>query len=113
MTTSPEALREAVERLTAHAEFIGQPDAGVVMVAFPRHVVAADLTLVLTALQEAREALGPFEAVSAQDIGDDEQDRDAFKPMSSGNARAPLITVGSLRRAAEVYRALSPGGADE
>lgn len=102
MTTSPEALREAVERLTAHAEFIGQPDAGVVMVAFPRHVVAADLTLVLTALQEAREALGPFaEAWS----------KHAAKPQTT--APGSFVPKADFRRAAEVYRALSPGGADE
>ncbi len=109
LTTSPEALREAVERLTAHAEFIGQPDAGVVMVAFPRHVVAADLKAVLSALQEAREALGPFaEAVRDADVERVPNDAAAWEsPM------AMSVTYGDFRRAAEVYRALSPGGAEQ
>ena len=59
MTTSPEALREAVERLTASANGENQLTIG-------RNVFVqmTDLTLVLSALQEARKALGPFAAAT-------------------------------------------------
>jgi hypothetical protein len=45
------------------------------------------------------EALRPFAAVAEHDIGESETDEDIYQPMSSGNNRAPLITVGDLRRA--------------
>ncbi len=111
MTTSPEALREAVERLTAHAEFIGQPDTGVVMVAFPRHVVAADLRTLLSALQEAREALRLARDFAEQEIecrgyagGEmtDYQD-EAQKAFDACDAMLSAIEA----------RALSPGGAEQ
>jgi hypothetical protein len=45
-------------------------------------------------------ALEPFANVAAHDIGDDETDRDAFRPFSNPKwAAAPLLTVGDLRRA--------------
>jgi hypothetical protein len=47
-----------------------------------------------------REALKPFAAVAEYDIGQDETDADIFQPMRSGYNRAPLITVGDMRRAA-------------
>jgi hypothetical protein len=47
-----------------------------------------------------RAALEPFANVAAHDIGDDETDRDAFRPFSNPKwAAAPLLTVGDLRRA--------------
>lgn len=46
------------------------------------------------------EALKPFAMVAAHDIGNDETDRDAFRPFSNPQwAVAPLLTVGDLRRA--------------
>lgn len=45
-----------------------------------------------------REALQPFAEVAEHDIGDDEADCDAFRPMFRVN-RAPYLTVGDLRRA--------------
>lgn len=95
MTTSPETLREAVERLTVTA----QND---------KLIMSPDLRLVLSALQEAREALGPFaEAVRDADVERVPNDAAAWEsPM------AMSVTYGDFRRAAEVYRALSPGGAD-
>ena len=51
-------------------------------------------------LAEALDALEPFANVAAHDIGDDETDRDTFRPFSNPKwARAPLLTVGDLRRA--------------
>ena len=49
-------------------------------------------------LARMREALGPFAAVAEHDIGDDETDGEAFRPMQFLN-RAPKLTVGDLRRA--------------
>lgn len=49
-------------------------------------------------LARYREALGPFAAVAEHDIGDDETDGEAFRPMQFLN-RAPKLTVGDLRRA--------------
>lgn len=51
-----------------------------------------------------REALKPFAAVAEYDIGETEADADIYRPMSKNN-RAPLLTVGDLRRA---YAALLP-----
>ncbi len=45
-----------------------------------------------------REALRPFADVAEHDIGSDEADCDAFRPMFGVN-RAPYLTVGDLRRA--------------
>ena len=104
MTTSPEALREAVERLTASANGENQLTIG-------RNVFVqmTDLTLVLSALQEAREAMGPF--AEAVGDGDDNSAHDGT-PLWD-HSLGDRITVGSFRRAAAVYRALSPGGADD
>lgn len=49
-------------------------------------------------VKELEEALDPFAAVAEHDIGEDEVDKDRFTPMVV-NHRAPLITVGDLRRA--------------
>jgi len=51
-------------------------------------------------LREALEALQPFANVAAHDIGDDETDRDTFRPFSNPKwASVPLLSVGDLRRA--------------
>lgn len=71
MTTSPEALREAVERLTVTA----QND---------KLVMSPDIRLVLSALQEAREALDDID-------------------------RGYLVNHSSKWVRARVRRALSPG----
>ena len=47
---------------------------------------------------ELARALEPFAMVAEHDIGDDEDDSDAFRPMQR-NHRAPKITVGHMRRA--------------
>ena len=107
MTTSPEALREAVERLTqdlaAREAYIKGADARGVRADQCVDVRLSDLRTLLSALQEAREALGPFYAAWLR--------HDPSKPYST----APYLftTNDTFRRAAEVYRALSPGGADE
>lgn len=59
-------------------------------------------------LEEYRKALEPFALVADRDIGDDEADTDRFQPMRTPYNRAPLLTVGDLRRA----RALASGGTD-
>lgn len=46
-----------------------------------------------------REALEPFARVAEHDIGESESDVDRFRPMTAGNNRAPLLTVGDFRRA--------------
>ena len=51
------------------------------------------------ALEEAKEALRPFARIAEADIGEDEADEDTFRVMSRQYARAPLLTVGDLRRA--------------
>lgn len=53
-------------------------------------------------------ALEPFAAVALSDIGQDETDADAFQPMRSGYNRAPLITVGDMRRAASLVSRPAP-----
>jgi len=51
-------------------------------------------------LRKALEALEPFANVAAHDIGDDETDRDTFRPFSNPKwAAVPLLSVGDLRRA--------------
>ncbi len=50
--------------------------------------------------ERLREALRPFARVAEHDIGDDETDGDRFLPIvDRRHARAPLLTVGDLRRA--------------
>ena len=56
-------------------------------------------------IERLRSALEPFADVAKHDIGSDETNADFFRPMSAKNARAPLLTVGDLRRA---RAALSP-----
>ena len=50
-------------------------------------------------IERLRKALDPFVRVAEVDIGQDETDADIFQPMRSGYNRAPLITVGDMRRA--------------
>lgn len=45
-----------------------------------------------------REALEPFVAVVENDIGENEEDADLFRPMNAYN-RAPRLTVGHFRKA--------------
>lgn len=94
--TSPEALREAVERLqslnlTADA-------------ALPMSFswVRPDVETLLSALQEAREALGPFAEACSH----------LHPSQPDDGVTLDGIEARQWRRAAEVYRALSPGGAD-
>jgi|APCry1669192522_1035417.scaffolds.fasta_scaffold04459_3 hypothetical protein len=47
-----------------------------------------------------RSALHPFVQTLELDVSKDEADEDIFRPMSSGYNRAPLITIGDLRRLA-------------
>lgn len=56
------------------------------------------------ALAEARKALEPFALVAEHDIGEDETDSDAFRPMPKPFNHAPQITVGHLRAALAVVR---------
>jgi hypothetical protein len=53
-----------------------------------------------------REALEPFAAVAEHDIGEGEADIDLFRPMNHN--RAPLLTVGDLRRALAALAKLEP-----
>jgi hypothetical protein len=53
------------------------------------------------------EALRPFAAVAAVDIGADEADGDLFQPIN--HHRAPRLTVGDLRRAASALARSQPG----
>lgn len=86
----PEALREAVRALEAEMDR-------------PGNMFAYDIAIVLSALQEAREALGPFSAAWAK--------FDTNAPYSTSPRIFPALD--DFRRAAEVFRALSPGGAAE
>jgi hypothetical protein len=62
------------------------------------------------AAPELVEALRPFAAVAESDIGIDETDDDQFQPIH--HHRAPLITVGDMRRArAALSKALGNGDA--
>lgn len=123
MTTSPEALREAEpvkclgerfqdaflrgwgdDRLVAYADLPAEAQAKWNRAALAFVCTLSDAPSELkSALQEAREALGPFYAAWLR--------HDPSKPYST----APYLftTNDTFRRAAEVYRALSPGGADE
>jgi len=56
----------------------------------------------LREIDQLRAALAPFAAVAESDIGQDETDTDIFQPVRSGFNRAPLITVGDMRRALAV-----------
>ncbi|MFG1247315.1 hypothetical protein [Xanthobacter flavus] len=56
----------------------------------------------------AHEALAPFSAVAEHDIGESESDTDLFRPMSAKHARAPLLTVGDLRRARTIIAGPTP-----
>jgi hypothetical protein len=58
---------------------------------------AAANARLIAAAPELLEALKPFAAVAQHDIGDDEADRDLFRPI--GHNHAPLLTVGHLRAA--------------
>lgn len=50
-------------------------------------------------VEKLEEALRPFAAVCEHDIGLSEASDELFKPMSSQNARAPLLRVGHFRDA--------------
>lgn len=64
---------------------------------------AADRIAALEAqLAEALEALEPFALVAEHDIGEDETDGDAFRPMPKPFNHAPQITVGHLRAARRI-----------
>lgn len=101
-TTSPEALREAVDRVEAWARIIERPapdgDNSLKVAASVAEQHARDLRTLLSALQEAREALGPFATV-----GD-------ARPAPFCQARwgfdGPTVDDTDFRHAAEVYRAL-------
>lgn len=55
------------------------------------------LPALIEAVKRQGEALEPFALVAEHDIGSDETDTDTFRPI--GHNRAPLLTVGDLRRA--------------
>lgn len=55
----------------------------------------------------AIEALRPF-AEKLVDIGTDEADNDTFREMSPEHRRAPPITVGHMRAAAEIIKLAEP-----
>ncbi len=59
-----------------------------------------EITSLKARIQVLEEALKPFAATADMDIGSDETDADLYQPMRSGYNRAPLITVGDMRRAA-------------
>ena len=110
MTTS---LREAVERVEAWARIIERPapdgDNSLKVAASVAEQHARDLRTLLSALQEAREALGPFaDACDSADEGTVDNHAHCWE-----SAMAMSVTYGDFRRAAEAYRALSPGGADD
>lgn len=129
MTTSPEALREAEpvkclgerfqdaflrgwgdDRLVAYADLPAESQAKWNRAALAFVCTLSDApTALQSALQVAREALGPFaEAVRDADVERAPNDAAAWEsPM------AMSVTYGDFRRAAEVYRALSPGGAEQ
>lgn len=106
-------IKEAVERLTqdlaAREAYIKGADARGVRADQCVDVRLSDLRTLLSALQEAREALGPFsDACDSADEGTVDNHAHCWE-----SAMAMSVTYGDFRRAAEVYRALSPGGADE
>ena len=63
-------------------------------------------------LAEARKALEPFALVAEYDIGDDETDSDAFRPMPKPFSHAPEITVGHLRAAKRALSSTDHADAD-
>ena len=107
MTTSPEALREAVERLqslnlTADA-------------ALPMSFswVRPDVETLLSALQEAREALGPFAKIVPSSLFPaDGSEGEVYELFLTDDPCAP-VSGAELAKAREAYRALSPGGAEQ
>ena len=135
MTTSPEALREAEpvkclgerfqdaflrgwgdDRLVAYADLPAESQAKWNRAALAFVCTLSDApTELQSALQEAREALGPFSAnfLDHSDWGDDLLLEIArFNTFPHQRRAYPGLKVSDFRRAAEVYRALSPGGAD-
>lgn len=58
-----------------------------------------------TLQDKAVEALGPFASVAEWDIGQEEDDGDKFKPMTSHNV-APRLAVGDLRTARSTITAI-------
>ena len=129
MTTSPEALREAQpvkclgerfqdaflrgwgdDRLVAYADLPAETQAKWNRAALAFVCTLSDAPSELkSALQDARKALGPFaDACDSADEGTVDNQAHCWE-----SAMAMSVTYGDFRRAAEVYRALSPGGADE
>ena len=102
MTQAP-ATPELVERLNEHVRYEYMPTAA--RLAMEEAAAALEAQQARIAELEAEsaaltKALRPFAEVARHDIGEDEADADLFKPMSERNARAPLLKVGDLRRAA-------------
>lgn len=104
MSAKPDQIMGAVERLTAHAEFISNPAGRWALVQTPRTGIAADLKAVLSALQEAREAEGHYVC------GFQQANMEARMILgdTAENAAIQAELVATADR-----RALSPGGADE
>lgn len=130
MTTSPEALREAVERLTVRGRPLRcllaemrdvsdwiertKPQGLLYDSARPALRDAADeIDALLSALQEAREALGPFAKIIPSSLfPEDGSEGEVYELFLTDDPCAP-VSGAELAKAREVYRALSPGGADE
>lgn len=58
----------------------------------------ATLSTLSARVETLTKALEPFASVAEWDIGEEEDDDDRFKPMTSHNY-APILTVGDLRKA--------------
>ena len=69
------------------------------------------LQVLLTALDQAAEALKPI-AAKLVDIGQDEADDDHFSNARSPYNQAVSVKVGDVRRAATVYATLKPEGGE-
>ena len=126
--TSPEALREAEpvkclgerfqdaflrgwgdDRLVAYADLPAESQAKWNRAALAFVCTLSDApTELQSAIQVAREALGPF-AVMAPRY---QYQKGHVLGWENGSREIVYVTPEHFRRAAEVYRALSPGGAD-
>lgn len=100
MANSPDALREAVGRLENLQKLSGDATFPVGRLVMEKHraKLSADIAIVLSALAEAGEALGPFAEACAH----------LHPSHPDDGVTLDGIEVRHWRRAAEVYRALAP-----
>jgi hypothetical protein len=111
--TAPNVLkeREAADALAAQAKRIEELRKEADMMHSEYKTANARIAELEAEKAELRVALKPFSDVAEHDIDDDDPNEDRFRPIHCN--RAPLLTVGDLRRARAAILASIPENKDD